>query len=69
MKNNDSATAIEKLIHDVNSDLGAIQQALNLLSQKEHQNVEMIPTMLPLLREKIDRMLLHWSKIKKIALS
>jgi len=61
-----SSTAVNKLIHDLNSGLSTIQQSLAILSNAS--NEKDIPTskMMPLLLNKIEEVITNWGKVKEI---
>jgi hypothetical protein len=62
MKNKD----LNKLIHDINSAVSAVSQAVDLISDNWKDNPELVEKMLPLTREKLTDLNSDWQDIKSI---
>ena len=57
---------VNKLIHNMNADLGSIQQAVSLMNQYAGKSNQLSPEILPLLLQKTNVVLEEWGKIKEI---
>lgn len=53
-----------KLLHDINSGLSSLGQALELIHDQP-ENVELIGQLIPLSREKISRLMQDWNELKQ----
>lgn len=54
-----------KLIHDINSAISAITQAVDLVSENWQSNPELVEKMLPLTQNKLKDLLEDWNLIKE----
>ena len=52
-----------KLIHDMNSGLGSLGQAMELLSDKNNRSEELVDEIAPLSLKKIQNLIETWSQI------
>jgi len=55
----------KNLIHDMNSSLAALEQALILLEENQGINSDLVEKILPLSREKMSEILAIWSLVKE----
>ena len=55
----------EKIIHDMNSSLGALEQALVLMDENQEFDPEFLKRMIPLSRQKMSEILKLWAQLKK----
>ena len=54
-----------KLIHDINSAISAVSQAVDLINENWKDNPELVEKMLPLTRNKLIELREDWSLIKE----
>ncbi len=54
-----------KLVHDMNSSLAALEQALILLEENHQTDQELVEKILPLSRQKMTEILALWSHVKE----
>ena len=55
---------IDKLIHDINSGLFSIQQAIDLVSENIHKDLSLIETLIPLATSKMEIIITDWEVLK-----
>ena len=53
-----------KLVHDINSAISAITQAVDLVSENWQSNPELVEQMLPLTQNKLKDLLEDWNLLK-----
>ena len=56
----------KKVIHDFNSGIHGLEQAIYLLDNGANKDREMYQKLLPLMKEKIKILSSEWSKLKEI---
>lgn len=61
-----SPKELNKLIHDINSAVSAVSQAVDLISDNWKENPELVEKMLPLTKEKLSELDSDWQEIKNI---
>lgn len=54
-----------KLVHDMNSSLAALEQALILLDENHSTDQELVEKILPLSRQKMTEILALWFRVKE----
>jgi hypothetical protein len=54
-----------KLIHDINSAISAVSQAVDLVSENWKSNPELVEKMLPLTQDKLKELLEDWNLLKE----
>jgi len=57
---------LNKLIHDINSAVSAVSQAVDLISDNWKENPELVEQMLPLTKTKLEELSSDWLDIKEI---
>jgi len=53
-----------RLIHDVNSSISSLQQAIEVMTNNGEVNQELFKTVMPLTREKVHQLARQWEEIK-----
>lgn len=53
-----------RLIHDMNSDLSALFQALQVADKNWREDAELLEKLMPLMLQKVEQLMRNWDEVK-----